>query len=121
MRWSSGMPCQLGMLNFTMRKGADLGCMPGQCKCCVCTVGFRRHLLALFTENLRALFARSDAKPLAFVLQLGRAGESTCQERAHGASWIHSLGKRLWHGCWCCWGLASLGAGARREQQSSVT
>lgn len=103
MRWSLGMSCQFGMLNFNMRKGADLGWMPGRCKCCMHTVGFERHLLALFTENLWALFAHSNAKPLAFVLWLGRAGESACRERARRAHRIHSLGKCLCHGCWPHW------------------
>lgn len=115
MRWSSGMSCQFGMLNFNMRKGADLGWMPGRCKCCMHTVGFERHLLALFTENLWALFAHSNTKPLAFVLWLGRAGESACPEGARRAHRIHLLGKRLCHGCWPhwwgAWCLASLGMG----------
>lgn len=41
MRWSSEMSCQLGMLNFNMRKGADLGWMPGRCECCLCIRAFR--------------------------------------------------------------------------------
>lgn len=103
MRWFLEMSCQFGMLSFNRWKRADLGWMPGWCKCCMCTVGFQRHLLALFTENLRALFVHSDAKPLAFVLRLGRAGESACREQARGAHQIHSLGKQLCHGCWSRW------------------
>lgn len=74
------MSCQFGMLNFNKQKCADLGWMPRRCECCMCTVGFQRHLLALCTENLWALFAHSDAKPLVFVLPLGKAGESMCRE-----------------------------------------
>lgn len=75
--------------------------MPGQCECGMCTVGF--EAIALFTRNLLALFADSKAKPLVFVLWLGRAGESACQEWACRAHQIRLLGKHLCHSCWFHW------------------
>lgn len=48
--------------------------------------GFQQRLLALFSANLWALVAPSDAKPLALELRLGRAGESTSGVSARDTS-----------------------------------